>query len=177
MSKTVGDFVLNPLSNRYVNTSSKTYRRLLKKGVITAPRPTPPAPVTPPSSPVTSPPSPVTSPPPIATSPPPIATPEPPLPCAKALVVDHLTNISANNTDDLKGLSQKDTETLLRKLLYERLCVSKPEKEKKAKKSKAKAKKVKAKKAKKKPRFKLATPPPSSSDDSSSDDSSDDSSY
>ena len=89
------------------------------------------------------------------------------MPCAKALVVDHLTSISSSHTGELSGLSQKDTETLLRKLLYERLCVSKPEKEKKAKKSKAKAKKVKAKKPKK-VKYRMVTPPPSSSEEDSS---------
>ena len=167
MSKNGGQFELNPLTNRYVNTSSKTYRRLLKKGVITAPEEQP-TPTTPPPSPVTPPPSP----PPIATPPPPPVTSEPPLPCAKALVVDHLTNISSKHTGELSGLSQKDTETLLRKLLYERLCVSPPEKVKKAKKSKAKAKKVKAKKPKK-VKYRMVTPPPSSSEEDSSESDSD----
>ena len=171
MSKNEGQFVLNPLSNRYVNTSSKTYRRLLKKGVITVPEEQP-IPSTPPSSPVTPPTPIVTPPPPIATLPPPIATSEPPLPCAKTLVIDHLTNIAADHTGELSGLSQKDTEILLRKLLYERLCVTPPEKAKKAKKSKAKAKKVKAKKPKK-VKYRMVTPPPSSSEEDSSESDSD----
>ena len=165
MSKNGGQFVLNPLSNRYVNTSSKTYRRLLKSGEITALEEQP-TPSTPPPSPVASPLATPPPPPPIATPQPPVTS-EPPLPCAKALVVDHLTSISADHKGELSGLSQKDTETLLRKLLYERLCVSPPEKVKKAKKSKAKAKKVKAKKPKK-VKYRMVTPPPSSSEEDSS---------
>jgi hypothetical protein len=85
----------------------------------------------------------------------------------KALVADALTDCVAENREELAGLSQAQTDTLLRRLLMRKLGMGAPvktEKEKRPKPPKPKKKK--------KARRKYKVREPSSSEESSSDDSS-----
>lgn len=156
-------FVLNPITNRYIAVDSKVYNRLVKAGSI---EPVTPQIVTPepiiqvPETKIENVPKTV----PVVTAPP-----------VKELLANELTDIVKEHKKKFaKELTQKQTDALLRKLLYDKLCVSK-------KKKKVDASSRKPAKKPKKIKFKIATPPPSSdsetesvhsdSDSSSSDES------
>ena len=71
--------------------------------------------------------------------------------------MEHTINqIIADNADKLSDITQKQTDTLLKKLLFEKLCINEP-------KLKTKPKK------KKKPKYRLRAPPSSSESESESD--------
>ena len=132
------NYVFNPLTKRFVCKTSKTYDRLVKSGhvieddaVHTPSRTTIQQPENDESE------------------------PEPPI---KEMLADELTDIVRDNQDKLMDLTEKQTNKLLRKLLYEKLTVSKEKK-----------KKNKQEKPKKKPKkYKIKTPPPSDSETSES---------
>ena len=82
--------------------------------------------------------------------------PEPEVPPVKAKLIETMTDIVAQNKPKFaQELTQKQTDALLKKMLYEKLCVSK-KKPKKAKKKKSK--------------FKIVEPPSSSSEEESDSD-------
>ena len=151
-------FVVSPISHKSVLEGSVVYKRLVKEGIIDAlpPLVEEPAPV------AAEDPAPVAAP--VVTNVPKASRLDR-IP-TKALVADVLTDVVAENQDKLAGMTQAQTDLLLRRLLMRKLSIGKPPKEKK----KA-AKKVPVKKAKKKKRYKLREPV-SSSEDSTSEESS-----
>ena len=140
--------IKNPLTNRMIHFGTPLYAKLVREGVI---EPYVPEVKTPPSSPS------VRN---KRQSPEPIKRLQPKL-------TETLVETVADHRDQFnRDLTQEQTDRLLRKMLYEKLCLNddKPEKEKSKK----------SKKPKKKVRFKIKkpkTPPPSSSDESSSESS------
>lgn len=81
-------------------------------------------------------------------------------PIKKKLVELTTDIVKENKTKFKKDLTQEQTDQLLRRLLYEKLCLDKKEKSKGKGKGKCETKKKK---------FKVKTPPPSSSEDSEDD--------
>ena len=120
--------ILNPMTKRYVKINSQQYNKLVLEGLIK---------------------------PPVEEIKNEIKVAEPPI---KALLAEELTTIVKENKKQFeKELTQKECDKLLKKLLYEKLCISK------------KPKKDKTEKKKKKIKFKVKTPEPSESDSESSD--------
>ena len=111
------NIVLNPVSNRFIKVGGFLYNRLLKEGLMT-PQDTPIEP--------------------IELSPEPIPDKEK----LATLVKETAHDIVSDNEHKFKNLTQKETTSLLHKLLLEKLCSPK---------SKTKSKP----KVKKKPKFKL----------------------
>ena len=124
--------ILNPITKRYVKINSQQYNKLVLEGLIK---------------------------PPVEEIKNEIKVAEPPI---KALLAETLTDVVKENKKQFeKEMSQKDCDKLLKKLLYEKLCLTK------------KPKKDKPEKKKKKIKFKVKTPEPSESESQSeSDDSS-----
>jgi hypothetical protein len=147
MSEVADLYVMNPKTSRYVKRSSRIGQRLLKSGAIKPIKPKPP----PEPEPVVEiPPQPVE------------AIPQPNL---RRMLTEASSEMIAENRSQLENtedLSDKQVDKLLKKLLYEKLCVSKPSK------SKARKAKLKAKK-KAKRRFKIREPSSSEESDSDSD--------
>lgn len=144
MSKPNSAFVLNPSTNRYVAVDSKVHRRLIKAGIV-APIVNDATPSVPDEIPVTE------------TKTENIPTEAPPI---KELLANELTDIVAEHKKEFaKELTQKQTDALLRKLLYEKLCVSKKTKKPTKHKKPKKPKKV---------TYKIKTPPSSSCSDTES---------
>ena len=106
------NIVLNPVSNRFIKVGGFLHSRLLKEGLLT-----------PQDIPIEPPPEPIPDKEKLAT-----------------LVKETAHELVSDNENKFKNLTQKETTTLLHKLLLEKLC---------APKSKSKAK------PKKKPKFKL----------------------
>jgi hypothetical protein len=128
--------VLNPKTNRFVHVGTQKYKRLISEGVI--------QPVSDPEETITP-----------ATAP---AAPE----SLKVKLIETATDVVKENaTKFTPELTQEQTDRLLKKMLYEKLCIKpKPSKTKKPKK-------------KKKPKFKVVEPQSSSSDESESESESD----
>ena len=79
-------------------------------------------------------------------------------PPVKVLLAETLTDVVKQNKKQFeKEMTQQECDTLLRKLLYEKLCINE------------KKKPEKKEKKKKRIKFKVMTPPPSESDSSQSD--------
>ena len=117
--------VLNKRTNRFVKVGTPRYLRLLREGAVDPPPP-PPSPeasAEPPTAPV-----------PLAREPA-VAKPAAGL---KAGVIEQATDIVRDNKEQFLDLSQRQTDKLLRRMLYEKLCVG--DKAKKNKKSKVKFK-------------------------------------
>jgi hypothetical protein len=137
--------ILNPQTNRFVNVGSSKYKRLIREGVIKAyeePEPITEPDLTPPSLP---------------TTPPPLLEKAP-----KDNVPEAMTQLALQNMKAIKKTtSDAELQSLLRKLLLEKLS---PE---------SKATKSKPKKKKKKPKFKVREPSSESEDTSESDSDSD----
>jgi hypothetical protein len=113
-------YVLNPKSQRYISRTSRLYEKLVKQGVIVEPviKPTPPPE---PVAPLVKPPSPL---------------------LLKRSLAKVAVNVIAENRSQLAGTKDLDddqVDQLLKRLLYEKLCIKKPKRAK----SKAKAKKKK----------------------------------
>jgi hypothetical protein len=155
------DYALNPETGRMIKKATAKYRRFVKQGLIVEPPPVPPVAVPPVAvPPVAVPPVAV---PPVAVPPVavrvPNAAPVAPDPPVRAMLAEELTNLVVENTETLsRDLTVKETEKLLRQLLFEKLC---SEKKKAGKKAKA---------PKKKKTYKIRTPPSSSSSESSESD-------
>ena len=120
--------VLNKRTNRFVKVGTPRYLRLLREGAVDPPPPAPPPPspeasAEPPAAPV-----------PLAREPA-VAKPAAGL---KASVIEQATDIVRDNKEQFLDLSQRQTDKLLRRMLYEKLCVG--DKAKKNKKSKVKFK-------------------------------------
>ena len=137
--------ILNPLTKRYVHVGSQQFNKLLMEGQIK-----PVDEIDPILTPVVE----------------PIAeTQTPPI---KALLAQTMATIVKENKPLFqKELTQKQSDALFRKLLFEKLSGMK-EPEPKKDKTKPEKKKEKPKK-KKKAKYKMVTPPPSSSSDTDSD--------
>lgn len=139
----MSDSVLNPKTNRFVRIGTQKYKRLIREGVLKEP----------PQSPKE-----------FAPTPEPIEPPPSPIETQKfneddyhAKMAETFQKIVKENESKLVDLTQKQTDVLLKKLLYQKLCVDKPEKPKKVK---------KPKKAKKK-KFKIVQPSSSESESES----------
>ena len=116
--------VLNPKTNRFVHFGSQKFNRLVMEGVI---KPAEEKAVE------------------VKAEEPNI---EPPI---KKMLAEELTTIVKQNMPLFeKEMTQKESDALLRKLLYEKLCIKKTDK-----------------KTKKKKKFKVRAPPPSSESESS----------
>ena len=135
-------YALNPETNRIIKTSTAKYKKLVKLGIIVPEVQNAVEKVK-------------TSVPEVQNIPvpPPAPAPAPaPAPPVKALLAQELTDIVAEHKAKFAAeLTEKETNALLKQLLYEKL-VKKPKKPKKPKSKKTK--------------FKLRTPPSSSSDQS-----------
>jgi hypothetical protein len=117
--------VLNKRTNRFVKVGTPRYLRLLREGAVDPPPP-PPSPeasAEPPAAPV-----------PLAREP----AAAKPATGLKAGVIEQATDIVRDNKEQFLDLSQRQTDKLLRRMLYEKLCVG--DKAKKNKKSKVKFK-------------------------------------
>ena len=138
----------NPQSKRICRLDTAKTKKLIKSGIIVLPRdlqmPNERIPETPePETPIPEP-----------------DTPKPPEVQEKELkseVKAEMKKIIKENEPQFKELTQKETDQLLRVMLFEKLCVNKPKKEKIAK-------------PKTKKKYKVVQPP-SSSDESSSEES------
>jgi hypothetical protein len=124
-------YCFNPSSNRICRLDTAKTKKLIKSGIIVLPRdlqmPNERIPETP------------------------IQEPEPPKPEVqeqelKKEVKAELKTIINENKNEFKELTQKETDKLLRVMLYEKLVLSKPKKEKKIVKTKPKTKKYKLRK-------------------------------
>ena len=117
--------VLNKRTNRFVKVGTPRYLRLLREGAVDPPPPTPSpeASAEPPAAPV-----------PLAREP----AAAKPAAGLKASVIEQATDIVRDNKEQFLDLSQRQTDKLLRRMLYEKLCVG--DKAKKNKKSKVKFK-------------------------------------
>ena len=149
MTKDYNGYELNVRTGRYCKIGSRTYIRACKAGEIEVKQAETVAPQV----------EPVPTP-----SPTPVVQ-KPKLPEFEKKVAETCTDIVKEHPEKFAQLTQAQTDRLLRKMLYEKLCVEdKPEKKEK-----------KSKKAKNKVRFKVRKPktPPPSSDESSSEESSD----
>ena len=116
---------LNKRTNRIVKVGTPRYLQLLREGAVDPPPP-PPSPeasAEPPAAPV-----------PLAREP----AAAKPAAGLKASVIEQATDIVRDNKEQFLDLSQRQTDKLLRRMLYEKLCVG--DKAKKNKKSKVKFK-------------------------------------
>lgn len=145
------DSVINPQSNRFVKVGTQKYKRLVREGIIKPIEQVPPQVPTP---------SPEPEPLHIET-PSPEKTPKFNEDDYHTKMRETFQQIVKENEEKLVDLSQKQCDQLLKKLLYQKLCVDKPE-EKPKKKTKNK---------KKKNKFKIVQPPSSSSESESTEDS------
>jgi len=137
--------VLNPKTNRLVKIGTQNYRRLVREGVI-KPMEQPPEPkIEPPPEPIEPPPS-------------PIETQKFNEDDYHAKMAQTFQQIVKENESKLVDLSQKSCDVLLKKLLYQKLCVEEPKK---------KPKKVKKPKKAKKKKFKIVQPSSSESESES----------
>jgi hypothetical protein len=141
-------YALNSETNRFVKVGSKTYIRLHKMGKIQNINEQSESPPEQSEQPELQPeqPEPVQKP----------LKPEPGPPQFdnidfKALMAKTLTDVIHDRQKDFVDISQKQTDKLLKKLLYEKLCLEKP-------------KKVKSKKSKSKKKFKIVEPSSESED-------------
>ncbi len=125
--------VINPRTNRFVHVGTQKYKRLISEGVI--------QPVSEPEETIRP-----------ATAP---AAPE----SLKVKLIETATDIVKENAAKFTPeLTQEQTDRLLKKMLYEKLCIKpKPSNDRKPKKKKKKTK------------FKVVEPQSSSSDSESSD--------
>jgi hypothetical protein len=105
--------ILNPSTNRFVLVGSSKYKRLVKEGVI---KPHVPQPQTQPQPAPSRPPSPE--------SPPSTRS-------LKKELIKTTTDIVRDNRQDFVDLTQKQTDALLKRMLYEKLCIDKPNAKKK----------------------------------------------
>jgi len=125
--------VLNKRTNRFVKVGTPRYLRLLREGAVDPPPP-PPKPEASAEPPATREPTATAT----ATA---AAKPQPqPPPNLRANVIEQATDIVRENKEQFLDLSQRETDKLLRRMLYEKLCVAK--KKKKKKKVKFKSRKV-----------------------------------
>jgi hypothetical protein len=132
--------IINPKTNRFVNVGTQKYKRLVSEGVI---QPVDAAPAAPAAAPAPAAPAPAAA-----------AAPA----SLKVKLIETATDIVKENANKFSTeLTQEQTDRLLKKLLYEKLCI--PIKAKKKKKPKEK---------KKKPKFKVVVPPNSSESESES---------
>lgn len=128
--------ILNPKTNRFVKIGSQGYKRLVREGTIKAVEPVET---------------------PLIVKPTPPPEPEPEEPFSESILQTKLAEISTemiqkNMKKIVKSqkLSDAEMDTLLRKMLYKRLCIEPPP--------------VKPEKKKKKSKFKLIEPSSSESD-------------
>jgi hypothetical protein len=120
--------VLNKRTNRFVKVGTPRYLRLLREGAVDPPPPPPPSPeasAEPPAAPV-----------PLAREPAAAAE----HPSLKASIIEQATDIVRDNKVQFLDLSQRDTDKLLRRMMYEKLCMNARAEKKKKKKSKVKFK-------------------------------------
>jgi hypothetical protein len=142
--------ILNPATNRFVNYGSQKYYRLVNEGVIKLPVEVIPDVKTDNINYEK-----------IQVKPDDINYEKIQVKPVKQLLAEELTTIVKENKKEFqKELTQKETDALLRRLLYEKLCISKKGKSKKEEKPK-----------KKKKKYKIKTPPPSSESESESESS------
>ena len=126
--------VINPRTNRFVHVGTQKYKRLVSEGVI--------QPVSEPEEAIT-----------------PATAPAPAPENLTVKLIETATDIVKDNaTKFTPELTQEQTDRLLKKMLYEKLCIKpKPSNDRKPKKKK------------KKPKFKVVEPQSSSSESESSD--------
>ena len=149
----MADLILNPRTQRFVKIGGASYRKAIKNGDIIPPSMKNVKPVEQPAveQPVPS----------------PIQPPE--IEYDESRLQDKLSEMTANviqtNFDQLanENLTDKQVDKLLKKMLFQKLCIDQPTDT-----LKVNPKKVKTKTKTKKKRFKVITPPPSSSDQSES---------
>jgi len=125
-------YCFNPSSNRICRLDTAKTKKLIKSGIVVIPRdlqmPNERIPETPE----------------------PVQEPEPPKPEVqekelKSEVKAEMKSIINENKNEFKELSQRETDALLKRMLFEKLCVKKKKKKKKAK-PKPKKKKYKLRK-------------------------------
>ena len=134
------NYLLNTRTSRYVKKGSPSYNKLVVSGYFDE---------TPKTEPIDG-----------ETPIEPNVDPEPDL---KKEIKPILQEIVRENKSDFVGLTQKQTDELLKKMLYEKLCLNKQQPKPQQKKSKEKLKK----KAKKSTRYKVYSSSSGSSSDSS----------
>jgi hypothetical protein len=113
--------ILNPSTNRFVLVGSPKYKRLVKEGVIK------------PHVPQTRPPSPEP-----AQARPPSPKPAQATRSLKKELIKTTIDIVRDNRQDFVDLTQKQTDALLKRMLYEKLCIDKPNTKKTHKRNKKK---------------------------------------
>lgn len=154
------EYALNVKTGRYCKIGSRTYQRALKAGHINSdyteptkitPEIAEPQPITPPVEVKTPPPSPTNN----------IKVQKFDAAELKKLMGETMTDIIKENKPQFKDLTQKQTDVMLKKLLYDKLMIDQKSK---------KSKKVKAKKPKKKSKYKIREPSSSESSESSESD-------
>ena len=106
--------ILNPTTNRFVLIGSPKYKRFIKEGVI---KPAPSQPAREPQAAPSRPPSPE-----------PAQARSSQSRSLKKEVMNVATDIVRDNRQDFVDLTQKQTDALLRRMLYEKLCIDKPSK-------------------------------------------------
>lgn len=137
------NYAFNPVTGRLIKKGTAKYKKFVKLGMIV------------PGEKQTLPKKPV---------------PPPPI---KEKLATELTDIVKDNKAKFgKELTQEQTDALLKKLLFEKLCLGRPNTKISKAKIRGKTGKEKTGKERTKKRYKLATPPQSSDDNSSSDSSS-----
>jgi hypothetical protein len=126
MYRGMTNYIFNPVTNRMILKSSRQAVRLSKLGLISLDEPTPVKLETVPESNYE------------AETPEPESEPEKEInpKKLKKKMIHSLTDIAAENKNDFKDLTQKETDDLLRKLLYKKLNIKKPVKKLKKKKKK-----------------------------------------
>ena len=102
-------YATNLNTGRLISKSTALYRRLKKLGQ-TAELPAAPAPPAPPPSPAPP-------------APPPSPEPEPAQAPLREKVIDAATDLIAENKKQFAKLNQQDSDELLKRLLYEKLCI------------------------------------------------------
>ena len=141
--------ILNPLTKRFVNIGSQQFNKLVLQGIL---KPVEDIEViTPMTTPI------------VESSIDPVIEPVVEPPIKKLLAQNMAELVKQNKVLFQKELSQKESDALFRKLLYEKLSGMKEPKPTKPEKKKEKPKK------KKKAKYKMVTPAPSSSSDTDSD--------
>jgi len=146
----MSDLILNPRTQRFVKIGGPSYRKAIKNGDIIPPSMKNVKPVEQPD--------------PIE----PIQHPE--IEYDESRLQDKLSemtkNVIQNNFEQLanENLTDKQIDKLLKKMLFQKLCIDQPTDKLKVKPKKTKKVKTKTKSK----RFKVITPPPSSSDQSES---------
>lgn len=165
----MSDLILNPRTQRFVKIGGPSYRKAVKAGHIIPPSMKNVKPVEQPAHGLRPPLGGVGGTPTVEQPDPqikPIQTPT--IEYDEARLQTKLSEMTANaiqtNFDQLanENLTDKQIDKLLKKLLFQKLCIDQPTRKEKN------PKKVKTKSKTKKKRFKVITPPPSSSDQSES---------